>query len=257
MNRQSKTINFNVKQIGDDRILRFIGSTEHEDRDGDTLSINGWDLKNYLKNPVFLWAHDYNIPPIGRALKVAVQNKKLVFDIEFPAKGIYPFADTIYELYKGGFLNATSVGFVGKEATPTATGFHFTKQELLELSAVPVPSNPTALQQAKSLGLINETSAKWIAKGALAMKSKNVLDLPTKELASMIDGMLSSSVKSALEEGKEVFIDVTKEEVEKMVGDAFKKSLFGEKLDIDMSPEQLKAWVTEQTKQAVAKAVRS
>ncbi|MEM1506336.1 HK97 family phage prohead protease [Domibacillus sp. 8LH] len=227
MSCRSKTINFDVKQIGDDRILRFIGSTEHVDRDGDTISSGGWDLKNYKQNPVFLWAHDYSIPPIGRALKVAVQNRKLVFDIEFPAKGIYPFADTIYELYKGGFLNATSVGFVGKEAVPTETGYHYTKQELLELSAVPVPSNPTALQQAKSLGYINEAAAKFIKIGELKMKSKGIS------------------------------INVTPEEVEKMVGDAFKKSLFGETLDIDMPPEQLKVWITEQTKQSMARAIRS
>lgn len=163
------SLNFQVKQVGEpeDRILQFIGSDETADRDGDIISVDGWDVKNYLNNPVFLWAHDYSIPPVGKALRVYKQNGKLMFDIQFPEKGIYPFADLVYNLYKGGFLNATSVGFIGKEAEPRdddavkdlpewQRGVKFLKQELLELSAVPVPSNPSALQQAKSLGAVTD-----------------------------------------------------------------------------------------------------
>lgn len=160
---------FTIKQIGEpeERILRFIGSDETPDRDGDVISVEGWDLKNYQLNPVFLWAHDYSIPPVGKAINVGVKGKKLMFEIQFPEKGIYPFADLVYNLYKGGFLNATSVGFVGKQATerddkdaedapPWQVGVKFTQQELLELSAVPVPSNPQAVQQAKSLGAVTD-----------------------------------------------------------------------------------------------------
>ncbi|MFJ7738891.1 HK97 family phage prohead protease [Lysinibacillus sp. NPDC097287] len=157
---QKTAINFQVKQFGEpeERTLRFIGSTEAQDRDGDTISVDGWELENYKKNPVFLWAHDYSIPPIGKAIDVRVRNKQLIFDIEFARTD---HANDIYELYRGGFLSATSVGFVGKEGKPTATGVHYTRQELLELSAVPVPSNPTALQQAKEKGLISSGITKY------------------------------------------------------------------------------------------------
>lgn len=155
MTRHS-TFNFEIKQIGqaEERILRFIGSTEAEDRDGDIISSSGWELENYKKNPVFLWAHDYSLPPIGKAIDVRVRDKQLIFDIQFPEEGVHTLADTVYKLYKGSFLNATSVGFRGKKGEPSANGFKYTQQELLELSAVPVPSNPTALQQAKSKGFI-------------------------------------------------------------------------------------------------------
>lgn len=163
------SLNFEIKEVGqpEDRTLKFIGSDETPDRDGDVISVNGWDLGNYKSNPVFLWAHDYSIPPVGKALNVYTEKGKLMFDIQFPEKGIYPFADLVYNLYKGGFLNATSVGFIGKEATAREDdevkdlpewrrGVKFNKQELLELSAVPVPSNPAALQQAKSLGAVTD-----------------------------------------------------------------------------------------------------
>lgn len=163
------SINFEVKEVGvpEDRCLRFIGSDATPDRDGDVISPDGWDLSNYQKNPVFLWAHDYSIPPVGKSTKTWKEKGKLMFDIQFPEKGIYPFADLVYNLYKGGFLNATSVGFIGKEAQAREDddvkdlpewrrGVKFVKQELLELSAVPVPSNPAALQQAKSIGAVTD-----------------------------------------------------------------------------------------------------
>ena len=56
------------------------------------------------------------------------------------------------------FMNAVSVGFMPL-AMPTPifdenkqiTGFEFSGQELLELSVVPVPANPAALQLARDL----------------------------------------------------------------------------------------------------------
>lgn len=193
------TINFKVKQIGEkeQRILRFIGSNEKVDRDGDIILSDGWELENYKKNPVFLWAHDYKIPPIGRAIDVRIRNKQLIFDIEFPEEGVFPLADTIYKLYKGGFLNATSVGFVGKKGEPTENGMKFTKQELLELSAVPVPSNSAALQQAKSLGFIKQGVTKFFEGDCIEIVEDNEIeiDMSLTELRSIVVSAVSTAIK--------------------------------------------------------------
>ena len=45
-------------------------STDEVDRHGDLVSVGGWRLQAYRRNPVFLWAHDYTQPAIGRALAV-------------------------------------------------------------------------------------------------------------------------------------------------------------------------------------------
>ncbi|MAH50241.1 hypothetical protein CMI37_30755 [Candidatus Pacearchaeota archaeon] len=157
-----KIVQSEVKVIGE-RTLEITGSTEAQDRDGDVIRVSGWDLKHFRKNPVFLWAHDYGSPPIGRAVEVRkdVGAGKLTFKIEFADKETFPFADTIFRLFKGGFLHATSVGFIPKDADPVldaegnpTIGKLFKKQELLELSAVPVPSNPEALLAATSKGII-------------------------------------------------------------------------------------------------------
>jgi len=156
-----KLIPVEVKEVGD-RTLEIAGSTEDEDRMGDIIRSSGWKLTPFKKNPVFMWAHDYHSPPIGRANRVWVdkETNKLMFKVEFAPPETYEFADTIYKLYKGGFLHATSVGFIpleweGKdEENPNPKGNVFTKQELLELSAVPVPANAEALVSARDEGLI-------------------------------------------------------------------------------------------------------
>lgn len=161
-----KALQVEVKDVGS-RVLELIGSNEGIDRDGELIKAAGWQLDNYRKNPVVLWAHDYHQPPIGKAVGVDIKDGHLLFRVEFAPAEAYPFADTIYRLYKGGFLSATSVGFIpietedgetlesvdGKEISikPSRT---FIKQELLELSAVPVPSNPEALIQARAQGIL-------------------------------------------------------------------------------------------------------
>ncbi len=163
MDMLRKLVNVEVKEISD-RILEIAGSTEDVDRMGDIIKASGWKLAPFKKNPVFMWAHDYSQPPIGRATKVWVdkETKKLMFRVEFAGPEVYEFADTIYKLYKGGFLHATSVGFIplnweGKDEdnpNPNWESNVFTSQELLELSAVPVPANSNALVEARDGGLI-------------------------------------------------------------------------------------------------------
>lgn len=148
----------------DSRVLRFIGTDETKDRYDEVMTMSGWDFKNYKKNPVFLWAHRSMDPPIGKAIKIESDKEKgFIFDVEFADRETYAFADTVYKLYKGGFLSAVSVGFMPKEHKKDDKDetVYITKKELLELSAVPVPANPNALQtncfqEAVQKGVINE-----------------------------------------------------------------------------------------------------
>lgn len=162
----TKVLPFDVKEVAP-RTLEFVGSTEDKDREGDIIMASGWQLKQYKRNPVFMWAHNYDDPPIGKATKVWANDGKLRFHVQFAEKEEYEFADTIYKLYKGGYLRASSVGFIPIESEllevkedednffshrPT----RFLKQELLELSGCPVPANPNALAEARAKGLIKD-----------------------------------------------------------------------------------------------------
>lgn len=131
-----------------ERKMSFTISTAAVDRDGDTIDPAGWDTGSFKGNPVVLWAHDYTQPPVGKATNIVATKDGLKADVEFTPQGMNPFADMIHDMVKGGFLNATSVGFRGKEfekAKDRQYGYDFKSQELLEFSIVPVPSNPEAL----------------------------------------------------------------------------------------------------------------
>jgi len=52
------------------RTVDFVISNEEVDRDGDIVSLKGWDLSHFKKNPVVLFGHDHNSPPIAKAPNV-------------------------------------------------------------------------------------------------------------------------------------------------------------------------------------------
>jgi len=143
-------------KANEDGSMWFTASAENRDRQGDIVVADDWQIDNYMKNPVFLWAHDYSRPPIGKALDVQKGNGRLRMKISFVPASIDPFADQVRKLYEGGYLSAVSVGFMTTKRAPLTQddlkqsperqGGQRLSGELLELSGVPVPANPLALQ---------------------------------------------------------------------------------------------------------------
>lgn len=133
-----------------DPVLEFVASDATLDRTGEIIQAAGWRLENYRRNPVFQNAHNYGDVrhTLGRAIAVEVRDNRLWLRVRFAAE-VNPCARLAYELYRRGFLNAVSVGFLplrwenGSERTPWRR--RFLEQELLEVSAVAVPANPNAL----------------------------------------------------------------------------------------------------------------
>jgi len=191
-----------IKALGaeESRTLRFIGSTETPDRAEDIVSVAGWEVKNYLKNPIVLWAHRNDIPPIAKAKSVYIDEraKALVFDIDFPkvediSDPANPsehalFVDTIYRMCKAGLLNAVSVGFRGIEVNPREDqngpmymrGSKFKRQELLELSVVPVPANPDALVTARGIPGMNVKGLELVEKSFAKEEDMDIKELTEK-----------------------------------------------------------------------------
>ncbi len=139
-----------------DQAITFVLSTDDVDRHGDVISADGWVLDSYRENPVLLWAHEYRQPAIGRAAKVWVEPHRLLADMEFAPT---EFAKEIASLYRSGFQLGVSVGFKPlryeerrDEKTGTFLGLRFLEQELLEVSAVPVPANRSALRRSDQSG---------------------------------------------------------------------------------------------------------
>jgi len=144
-------------------VLDFIASTATLDRYHEVIEPGGWQLDSYRSNPVFQNAHNYGdiLFTLGKALSTEVRNveggQALCQRIQF-ATEVNPVARIAYGLYKGGFLNAVSVGFIplrwedgqerGAGSGERGAGNprrRYLEQELLEVSAVAIPANPDAL----------------------------------------------------------------------------------------------------------------
>lgn len=181
MDMFKKVFNSEIKSIDEKEMtLTAFVSTAARDRYDEVLDPKGVDLSNYNKNPVVLWAHKYDIPPIGKALWTKRNEEGVISKLKFANT---PFGQEIFNLYKEGFLKAFSVGFMpieyedgdGKK-TPRRT---YKKWEMLEYSAVPVPANPEALALAVQRGICSEETRK--AFDMLIPEERHYEDIPTTE----------------------------------------------------------------------------
>ena len=192
------------------RVIRFIGSDESVDRDGDTISVDGWDVGAYMKNPVVLYGHDYYDLPVAKTVSVTADKRarQLLFDISFPtieelsSNPSTPSehalrVDAIYNMAKAGILNTVSVGFRGIDYEATATGRAYKRQELMEISIVPVPANPNAVAILRASGA-SDTVIKGVTTMATKTETKGNKRL-SKESMSYLDERLSAMERACSE----------------------------------------------------------
>lgn len=149
-----------------------IASTENVDRQGEVIRQEGWDLRNFKKNPILMLAHNYNELPIGKVTNVKVEENKLTF------KAIFSEATQIareaFQLVQEGILKAFSVGFIPREYDEKEPNV-VTKAELLEISLVAIPANPQAMVVMKSMEkneLAKDILKRWLIDEKLKEKEK-------------------------------------------------------------------------------------
>ena len=122
-------------------------------RDGDVVEPMGVQVEDYLKNPVVMWAHDYQgrSPsgglPIGRSLSLERHPEGI--DVEFEFLPDDPFAGRVRNAWERGFVRTASIGWDSLETVPLpgGRGLRHKKIELLEWSLVPVPADPGASRE--------------------------------------------------------------------------------------------------------------
>lgn len=142
---------------GNDRRMSFVVATGDTNRNHWQLNPQGWDFADYLNNPVILWAHDDTKLPVAKAEKVWVDGDLLKVAVLFTPAGFSTFNDAVFEMYQQKFLNAVSAGWIPieYEFVEDDQGWRImcTKQELVEISCVPVPAEPNALRMAARAGI--------------------------------------------------------------------------------------------------------
>ena len=138
-----------VIKANTDGTYDWVMSDGSVDRDLERIDPAGWDLKEFKKNPVVLWAHDSTIPAIGKVLSPKVKDSKLVGKVQFSSKDIDPFAGMIEGKVKEGIISAGSVGFMSKKIEiiddkDKPEWLIHREQALYEFSIVNIPANINA-----------------------------------------------------------------------------------------------------------------
>ena len=202
-----KVMDFEVNRADEEtRTFWAVASSPTVDRQGDLVEPDGWDFANFLKNPVIPWAHDYASPPVARALAVKVDQGRLLFQAQFPTAEEYAFADTIYRLYKGGYLRAFSVGFAPLESEVAThrvngralTGTRYLRQELYEISCVTLPANPEALVALGLTGLRPHPSPAGFTPSPARAPGQTPQRLPPAAARALVSAALGQAVVSRL-----------------------------------------------------------
>lgn len=167
------------------RVVRYVFSTPAVGRDMHTVTPGAWQLTNFLRNPVFLWAHDDEQPPIGRVVEIGDVGGVLKGNVEYAERDLNPFADTIYRLVRAGYVNAVSTSWQPLDWTMARDktrpgGVDFTKVDLLEISQVPIPALPAALAEARSRGIdtgpIYDWAERLLDKGGMILVPRSELE---------------------------------------------------------------------------------
>lgn len=145
----------------DDADFVAVASTAIEDRHGEKVSVEGWDIKNFKANPVLLWAHDHYEPAVGTASKIWIEGsgKKAALMIKGKFHEYTDRAKAIKQMVADGIIKTMSVGFKPIDMDENT----YTKQELLEVSFVNVPANPqaqiSAIKSLRDAGFKDKTIA--------------------------------------------------------------------------------------------------
>lgn len=124
-----------IEKAGDD--ITVVASDETVDRSGESIPAESWDLETFKSSPRLLADHDYRVEAIiGRAEDIRIDGKKLLFRPVFHE--ITELARNVKEMVVQGMLDTVSVGFLRKSDGEA------TRNELMEISFVAVPANPSA-----------------------------------------------------------------------------------------------------------------
>lgn len=145
---------FTPKEINEEHhTIRAVFSTSDVDRHGEVVDQKSWLLDDFMKNPVVLFGHDHSQPPVGMITGLGYNSDgNLEGEVKFAATE-YPFAKVIWNLYKGGFMKAFSVGFSSGKVDIVDDQVILKENTLYEISTVSVPANAMALAKSKGLNV--------------------------------------------------------------------------------------------------------
>ncbi len=127
--------------------LTLVISNNDVNRYGFRVLTEGIRTENYLKNPVVLAYHEDRLVSVGKATRLEKKlNGEFVATVDFDEND--PFALLVFNKYKNGYMNATSLGLLElvesaneKDLIQGQSYPTIVESEMLEMSLVNVPGN--------------------------------------------------------------------------------------------------------------------
>lgn len=155
---------FRIKEIDEERyVIRGVFSTGGEDRHGEIVDQTGWNLEEFMENPVIMLFHDHQRFPVGQCIELGINQEgnlagAIKFAVEEDVSGV---ARTAYNLYKNRFMRGFSVGFACEEVVyePDSDKVILRRNTLHEISCVNVGAAAGALAAAKGIDMDPITKA--------------------------------------------------------------------------------------------------
>lgn len=140
--------------------LGCVINTDHIDRHDTIVDPRGCDYRSFQMNPILLYQHGCSPNrgdlPLGTFPELFLSEREIAATARFDMDD--PFAANIYRLYDIGILKGFSIGFIangyaienfevddGNGSIAGLEVLRYTSWELVECSAVSVPSNRFAL----------------------------------------------------------------------------------------------------------------
>lgn len=179
--------------------IPWILSDFSEDRDQEKIDPKGWQLKNYKKNPIMLWSHDYYTPAIGKILSPRIKDDALQGKALFDVAEVDEFAAMIGAKVASGTIRAGSVGFrsikieiIEDDDEEKSVGLIHRKQELYEYSIVNIPSNVNSLAQIERDGKAGEEKGVASNLEDISLRLTIIENSMTSQKSSYIDELLGN-----------------------------------------------------------------
>tara|TARA_Y100001963_G_scaffold159101_1_gene261316 strand:+ start:1350 stop:2027 length:678 start_codon:yes stop_codon:yes gene_type:complete len=173
MQTRHKTLNATVEMKNEGIVAKL--TTDSVDRDGEVLIPQGMVSKEFEKNPVLFYNHEYD-QPIGKVTNLKRSDDSVLGTLTFaqrPDDYVGEFFPSFIEaLVRQGIVKGVSVGFVpepsGARSATKADRMRFgdrikrvfNRWKLLEVSIAPLPANQDALIQAVDKGLVTPVQVK-------------------------------------------------------------------------------------------------
>ncbi len=193
----------------DKEMLWGYATVEVEDMDGDIVRVKGMDYSKFQSPPhryiKLIAGHQQMLPdgtpPVVGRIEKFVESEAIVEGEKVPAlmfgasyardgKGEYTkLAKAYKDLYDSGYMDSFSVGFMAIKAKPRkGAGYDIEQSELLEISAVVVPSNYNAnVKKALSdVGIELEDVPGWDVEAIV----KRVSEVFAHEQGRLVDAMM-------------------------------------------------------------------